>query len=236
MPINQSRLITQNIAAILSLKALNTIRAAVRSQSLYISQGTMSHTQAYLELINLISDNEQLFPPNPAFAPEFEYMASTFAKVIHVVSIEQNHFSRHANINARNAANLRAARDRKTPDRQRRTSHPHSVYETSVVIPPINAASSPPLSTSIPTQTDEELAREIEEYNKAHATPTPYEFQTPPSQPFTPTDYSNELHPDLTPPPKIQSYIPPPLDPAGDIDPGDPDFDPTKPPPSGTVI
>jgi hypothetical protein len=234
MPINQSRLITQNIAAIHCLKALNTIRTYIRNQALYISQGNMSHSQAYLELINLIADNDQLFPPNPSFAPEFEYMASTFAKIIHVISTEQNHFSRVATANARNAANLRANRDRQDPGRQRRrTSHPHSIYETSAVIPPINAALSPPPPAI--TQTNEELAREIAEYNKAHATPTPYDFQTPPSQPPHSTDYSSELHPDLTPPPKIQSYIPPDLDPAGDEEFDPPDEEP-KIPPSGTVV
>lgn len=234
MPINQSRLITQTNAALLSLKALNTIRSHIRAQATYISQGTMSREVAYLELINLISDNEQLFPPSPQFAPEFEYMASTYAKIIHVISIEQNHFSRHASINARNAESLRIARDRKDPNRQRRTSHPHSVFESSTIVSPTN--SPPPSPPSLPPDelTDEESQEilAVIRASKAAGSHPPFEIQTSPSQPQD-TDYSSELNPDLTPPPKIQSYIPPTLDPADDIDPGDPDFDSTKPPPSG---
>jgi len=98
---------------------------------------------AYAQLINLIADNNELFPPNPAFAPDLEYIIDTYSKITHVVTAELNHFSQNARRNI--AAQVRSERSRNihNPDRQRRRQHPHSSFESAAIFQTSNQSPSP---------------------------------------------------------------------------------------------
>ena len=134
MPIAQSRLITQTNAALLSLQALNTIRIFIRTQSENISQRGMSYELAYTELCSLIEDNNRLFPPSPAFAPDLYEVVDVYSRIVHVITAELQHFSMNADKNR--ASQIRSARkrDRERPDRKQRRQRPHSVFESSQMI------------------------------------------------------------------------------------------------------
>jgi len=177
MPINQSRLITQSNAAVLSLQALNTIRIYIRTQTEHISRG-QSYELAYAELCALIEDNNRLFPPTPVFAPDLYHIIDTYSKIIHVVVSEQNHFA--LNIDKNRAAQMRNARkrERDKPNRRHRRQRAHSMFESSSMMqmsnqtPGINSPIKEPEAyrpPEIEDITEEELAQELEKY-----TPTPY--------------------------------------------------------------
>jgi len=137
MPINQSRLITQTNAAFLSLQALNRIRSYIASLQLDMQNG-LTIAEAYTRLSTYIMDNEELFPPNPAFAPDLLHVIGTYNKIIHVVGEEIKHFNRNQQRNAMQANLQRLRRDRMNPDRQRRRSQPHTVFETSQLVQTTN--------------------------------------------------------------------------------------------------
>jgi len=186
MPINQSRLITQSNAAVLSLQALNTIRIYIRTQAERISRG-QSYELAYTELCDLIEDNNRLFPPTPVFAPDLYQVVDTYSKIIHVVIAEQNHFA--LNIEKNRAAQIRNARKRERDDkaanrtRKRRIQRAHSMFESSQMIQMSNQVpgmhspiKEPPTYTPppVPDITEEELAQ-----FEPFFTPSPKPAMTP---------------------------------------------------------
>jgi hypothetical protein len=193
MPINQSRLITQNNAALLSFQAIERIRTFLQTQQTRINQGLMSPAVAFAELGLFITDNDQLFPPSiPGFAPDLRNTMTTFSKIEHVIMEEWRHFNRNAARNATKAEYMRTARNASNPRRNRRLSQPHSIFEASIVIAPSNQP--PPISqfNDDPARPygpkDGELTPEQEQAllddiaARTGKPRTPFENQTPSSQ------------------------------------------------------
>jgi len=191
MALNQSRMITMTNAAFLSLKALNRIRTFIRTLEPRILSGQMPPAVAYAELINLIEDNERLFPPDPSFAPDLQHVISTYARIEHVINSELSHFSKRAKDN--DMSRLRSARfrDRHNPDRRQRRRIAHSLYETNQLVAHTNAPQEPDQPPRQPFLSEEEFEEALKQYSSPLPSsppiesdpPTLFDHQTPLFQP-----------------------------------------------------
>jgi|SRR5215469_14642188 len=128
MPIQQKRVIALINAALDAYQAVNRIQTQIKSHMSSVQSGLMSPEYAFHELSIFILDNNTIF--------------KRYNETIHIIQMELNWFSTHAQDNATRAESMRKLREQRRtdgilPEPKRRRKHiPKSLFETEEIHEP----------------------------------------------------------------------------------------------------